>query len=145
MVRRMGQSRWMSSQGQNALLMRLFSLRLMLTFAASWKVCDKVCYLYVLSLFGRLRCRQQATEEELEELIKSLDLENGVLDQILPRWLHHRSGQLQRPSSAGARTSAAYHRKPLTDWPWLRPAAAKRNAELINSLLGLPRIMKVVG
>ena len=52
------------------------------------------------------------------------------------------------------------HSRPAGKWPWSlanserdplnikmqqRPPYDKRNSELINSLLGLPRIMKVVG
>lgn len=87
---------------------------------------------------------QQSSEEEADEVAS--DRKTSSMSSAEERTLDLANNSISHPRPVGGK------------WPWSlanserdepnvkqRPPYGKRNSELINSLLGLPRIMKVVG
>lgn len=84
-------------------------------------------------------------------------------DQVAPYSSASSSAERSSEQPASSSNSLIHPRPSMSKWPWSlannerdgaaaasailkqRPMYTKRNSELINSLLGLPRFMKVVG
>ena len=107
----------------------------------------------------RLRMEQQVNHQMM-----SPSQENDDPDDVaaMPATRNHIGSSLlaeEKSPSEPASNSVMYPRPSSAKWPWpmenterdgsylkqQRPTYGKRNSELINSLLGLPRFMKVVG
>lgn len=78
--------------------------------------------------------QELSSNEDINNWMASVGISQDAL-KLLPRLIRHsQSRRISNDPSGGWKPD-----------PWMRARLDKRNAELINSLLGLPRIMKVVG